>query len=144
MGAVAGCAGGGAGALACGGVVVVGAAVVVVIGVVVGVVRVRREAGAGGCAGFVAESRRWRRRMGGLVLVKGLVRELEGGSDRFRLCRRLGRRLGMRAPCSWVVWCVTRRGVRWGRFRRRTRRLESRCLCRSIHRCLGRGFHLRC
>ena len=45
--------------------------------------------------------------MGGLVLVKGLVRELDGGSDRFRLCRRLGRRLGMRAPCSWVVWCAT-------------------------------------
>lgn len=28
--------------------------------------------------------------MGGLVLVKGLVREPDGGSDRFRLCRRLG------------------------------------------------------
>ena len=35
---------------------------------------------------------------GGLVLVNGLVRALEGGSDRFRLCRRLGRHLGMRAP----------------------------------------------
>ena len=42
--AVARCAGGGAGALACGGVVIVGV-----------VVRVRREAGAGGCAGVVAE-----------------------------------------------------------------------------------------
>ena len=55
MGAVAGCAGGGAGALACGGVVVVGAAVVVVVGVIV---RVRREVGAGGCAGVVAEAGR--------------------------------------------------------------------------------------
>ena len=45
--------------------------------------------------------------MGALVLVKGLVRELEGGSDSFRLCRRLRRRLGMRAPRSWVVWCAT-------------------------------------
>lgn len=60
--------------------------------------------------------------MGGLVLVKGLARELEGGSDPFRLCGRLGRHLGMRAPCSWVVWCATflylggRRGVRWGCF----------------------------
>ena len=34
--------------------------------------------------------------MGGLVLVNDLVRALEGGSDRFRLCRRLGRRLGVR------------------------------------------------
>ena len=45
--------------------------------------------------------------MGGLVLVNGLVRALEGGSNRFRLCRRLGRHLGMRAPCSWAVWCAT-------------------------------------
>jgi len=57
--AVAGCAGGGAGALACGGVIVVGAAVVVVVGVIVGVVvRVRREAGAGGYAEFVAKAGR--------------------------------------------------------------------------------------
>ena len=34
--------------------------------------------------------------MDGLVLVKGLVCELDGGSDPFRLCKRLGRRLGMR------------------------------------------------
>ena len=55
MGAVAGCAGGGAGALACGGVVVVGAAVVIVVGVVVWVCR---EVGAEGCAGVVAEAGR--------------------------------------------------------------------------------------
>jgi hypothetical protein len=51
--AVAGCAGG-AGARACGGVVIVGATVVVVDVVV----QVRREAGAGGCAGVVAEAGR--------------------------------------------------------------------------------------
>lgn len=39
------------------GVVVVGAAVVVVVGVVIGV-RVRREAGARGCAGVIVEAGR--------------------------------------------------------------------------------------
>ena len=57
MSAVAGCAGDGAGALACGGVVVVRTAAVVVVGVVIGI-RVRREAGARGCAGVIVEAGR--------------------------------------------------------------------------------------